>query len=147
MSLPFSIVELTRTQQLVGYIGAGLAAGLFGATAWRHPWYLAIGLVLAAALAVTVHLRKPTPVVLAAVGVSFGPWSAFALGGAVYIGYGAWVMMTTSRAAREERMARRAAERRTKEAEARAGRGEAGRHPPAASKRYTPPASKRRARR
>ena len=96
----------------------------------------------------TVRLRKPTPVALAAVGVSFGPWSALAVGGAAYIGYAGWIMMTVSRAAREERIARRSAERAAREAaEAKSGQGDATRRPPVASKRYTPPASKRRSRR
>jgi hypothetical protein len=128
-------MTISPAQQRAAYLGAAVAAAVFVALGHSQPAYLAVGLVLAAALAWLARRGRAPSVAAAAIGVSFGPWHALALLGALYIALAGWIMMRASRLARETREAGPA---RTPAPEVRKP-DQDGRRSPPRSKRYTPP--------
>ena len=136
-------MRLDRNQQRVGYAGAALAAVAFVVLGLDQPVFLAVGLALAALLAFFVWRGSSLPAAAAAVGVSFGPWGRLFFVGSAFIAYGLWLYFTAT----SERRAKVAAERAVAKAEAEKARKEerpASGGRPAPSKRYTPPAPKKR---
>ena len=128
-------MTISPAQQRAAYLGAVAAAVAFVALSYDQPAHLAVGLLLAAALAYLARRGRAVSTAAAALGVSFGPWHALALLGAPYIALAGWIMMRSSRLARETREYRPA---RTPAPEVRKPDPD-GRRSPTRSKRYTPP--------
>lgn len=134
-------MRLDRPQQIAGYAGAGLAAVAFVVLAHGQPVFLAVGLLLCAAMAFFVRRGNSTPAAVAAVGVSFGPWGVAYFAGPVFLCYAGWVMFTASRERREKLAVERAVAKAEQEKATKAAPRPPGARP-SASKRYTPPAKK-----
>ena len=142
-------VQLDQRQQRIGYAAAAVGAAVFPIVSTHTPVSIGIPILLAGLMAVFVRRGRAPTAGAAALGLSFVPQNQFKLLGTPFILYGFWIMYTASREARAERTAAqavaRAARAKEKDApESRAARPSGGR--PGASKRYTPPAAKRKGR-
>lgn len=141
------MARLTPEQQRVAKVGAGVAALVFvGLWAPSYPRVAAltasgIGVAMAAFLYLAARRGTVVLTALAAFVVSFGPWGALWVLGAPYIAWSGMLLYRASKAAadaagpREPRRKKKAAVDAETPAERRA---------PDQSKRYTPPARKKR---
>lgn len=141
------VARLTPDQQRVAKLGAVLAAIVFvGLWASRYPKPAAvaasgIGLVMAGLLYLAARRGSIVLTALAAFVVSFGPWGWLWMLGAPYIAWSGMLLYRASKAAADA-AGPREPRRRKKPVEEAAP--VADRRPPDQSKRYTPPARKKR---
>ena len=142
-------VQLDQRQQRIGYAAAAVGAVLFPIVSTHTAVAIGIPIFLAALMAVFVRRGRAPTAGAAALGLSFVPQNQFKLLGAPFILYGFWIMYSASREARAERTAAQAIARATRAKEKTAPESTTGRSSgsrPGASKRYTPPAVKRKGR-
>lgn len=143
------VARLTPGQQRVAEIGAAIAVLVFvGLWAPSYPKTAAlaasgIGLVMAALLYLAARRGTIVLTALAAFVVSFGPWGSLWVLGAPYIAWSGMLLYRASKAAADA-AGPRERRRKQKETETDAGASTPERRAPDPSKRYTPPARKKR---
>ena len=141
------VIRLTPGQQRAARVGAVVAALVFvGLWAPRYPKPAAlaasgIGVAMAAFLYLAARRGSVVLTALAAFVVSFGPWGWLWMLGAPYIAWSGMLLYRASKAAADA-AGPREPRRKKKTAEEAAAPTE--RQPPRESKRYTPPARKKR---
>jgi hypothetical protein len=140
------VARLSPAQQRTAKLGAAVAAVVFvGLWAPDYPRTAAlaasgIGLVMAALLYLAARRGTLVLTALAAFGVSFGPWSTAWMLGAPYIAWSGLLLYRASKAAAEAAGPREPRRKKAVQTET----AVAAKRAPVRSKRYTPPAKKRR---
>lgn len=140
------VARLTPEQERLAKLGAAVAALVFvGLWAPDYPKTAAmaasaIGLVMAALLYLAARRGTVVLTALTAFVVSFGPWGAAWMLGAPYIAWSGMLLYRASKAAAEVAGPREPRRKKAKPAEAAVPAKRA----PDRSKRYTPPARKKR---
>jgi hypothetical protein len=142
------VVRLSPEQQRTAKVGAAVAAVVFvGLWAPAYPKAAAlaasgIGLVMATLLYLAARRGTVVLTALAAFVVSFGPWGAAWVLGAPYIAWSGMLLYRASKTAAEAAGPRPPRRKKAAQAEP----VSATKRAPTSSKRYTPPASKKRRR-